>query len=157
MSFIAFGKISGTWHAVALSEETPHLISLGARRRRIFTPAELAPAARFKTREIAQAAGHLLGIRRVYATPAPALPLPTADELAKRPIVARSEPATAAEAAELARYIQANQADHAALLQLPPEKLAQQAMLAAMRKKRSLRSIPSVTSAAELPFTDYKR
>lgn len=154
MSFIAFGKIAGTWHAVAHGADSPRLISLGARRRRIFTPAELAPAARFKTREIAQAAGHLLGIRRVYATPAPHLPIPPAAELAVRPIVARSEPSTAAEAAELDRYIKANQADHAALLQLSTERLAQQAMLAAMRRKRSLRSIPSVTSAAELPLSD---
>lgn len=154
MSFIAFGKISGIWHAVALGIDGPQLVSLGARRRRIFTPAELAPAARFNAREVAQAAGHLLGIRRVYATPDPAMPLSAADELAKRPIIVRSEPATAAEAADLDRYIKANQADHAALLQLPPERLAQQAMLAAMRRKRSLRSIPSVTSAAELPLSD---
>ncbi len=154
MSFIAFGKISGTWHAVALGDEGLHLVSLGARRRRIFTPAELATSARFQTRELAQAAGHLCGIPRVYATPAPSLPLPPESELASRPIIARAEPATAAEASELARYIETHQADHAALLRLPPQKLAEQAMLAALRKKRSLRSIPRVTSAAELPLSD---
>jgi hypothetical protein len=149
--YIALGKIAEKWHAVAGDLGSGrHLLELGARRRRIFTAAELALAERFTSRRRARLAGRACGLKRTYATPDPHPVMPTPDELAARSIVARSEPRDRPEASDLAAYILQHQEDHAAFLALTREQLAERLMLAAMRQRRELRKDPRVTTAAQL-------
>lgn len=151
--FIAFGKISEQWHAVAENGAGGYILrALGARRRRIFTAAELATCARFATREIAQRVGRASGFTRTYATLEPDEDLPPATELAKRLILVRTEPQNAAEAAELATYIDSHPADHAAALNLTRDQLAQRVMLSQLRQQKGLRRVPGVHLASELPL-----
>ncbi len=117
--FVALGKVAGLWHVVARDGEGGRrLVPLVPRRRRAFTAAELAPGERFPTVQEARGVGRSCGFARTYATREPARPMPTAAELARRPIVLALRPCDAAEAARLADFQERHPEDVAAVSSL---------------------------------------
>lgn len=134
--FVALGKVAGLWHVVVRDGEDGHrLVPLVPRRRRAFTPVELAPAERFATAKEARGVGRGCGFARTYATREPARAMPSTAELARRPIVQALRPVDAAEAAQLAEHQERHPEDVAAVGTFSKPALIAAIMLLQLRGK----------------------
>ena len=131
--FVALGKVAGLWHVIVADASGRRLEALTPRRRRAFTPAELAAAERFPTRTAARRAGKGCGFDRTYATPEPTRAFPPAAALRRRAILQDVRPIDATEAEQLADYQASHSEDVAAIAQLPKSQLVAAVMLLRMR------------------------
>ena len=148
--YVALGKVAGLWHVVTRGADGRQLLPLTPRRRRAFTPAELAHAERFPSKKGAADAGAACGLERTYATPEPPGQMPTPAELARRRILQRMEPRDTGEVARLSAYVASHPEDHAALLSLTPSQLVLGTMLQQMREFEALKRVSRTTTAADL-------
>lgn len=134
--YVALGKVAGTWHVVGVGERGGlRLIPLAPRRRRLFSSAELAQAARFPSRLAARTVGKACGFDRTYATSEPEGDFPEPEELMARPVIQEGRPKNAAEAVQLAAFLAEHPEDVAALHELTPDELVQATLLRCMRSK----------------------